>query len=161
MSDDRDIRVTIDVQASPEVIWPLVADPAGMGRWSSETTGAQWKDGATGPAAGARFAGRNRNGWRRWSADGTITTYETNRLVEWDMTFYGFKICRWSYLIEPITGGTSRVTEIWQDHRNAFLRWPVPGYIITGQKDRPAANRAAMESTLAQIKTAAEAGGHP
>lgn len=157
MSGECEIRVSIDVQAPPDAVWPLVADPAGMGRWSSETTGARWKDGATGPSVGARFSGKNRNGWRRWSADGTVITFDPDRLVEWDMTFFGFKICRWSYHIEPGTDGGSRVTETWQDHRNAFLRWRVPGYLITGQKDRPAANRAAMESTLAQVKTAAEA----
>ncbi|MGQ0630856.1 MAG: SRPBCC family protein [Sporichthyaceae bacterium] len=157
MNGEREIRVTVDIQAAPEIIWPMVADPAGMGEWSSESTGARWKGGATGPAAGAKFKGKNRNGWRRWSADGTITTFDVNRGVEWDITFYGMKICRWGYQIEPLPDGASRVTETWQDHRNAFLRSPAPGYIITGQKDRPATNRSSMESTLAKIKATAEA----
>jgi hypothetical protein len=157
MSGEQTIQVTVDVQAPPEKIWPLVHDPAGMGAWSSETTGARWKGGATGPALGAEFSGQNRNGWRRWSADGKIVTFDENRAVEWDMTFFGFDICRWSYRIEPLPDGGSRVTETWTDHRNAVLRSPLPGFIITGQTDRPAANRASMEQTLARIKAAAEA----
>lgn len=157
MSDERELRVTVDIQAPPETIWPMVADPARMGEWSPEATGARWKGGAAGPAVGARFKGENRNGWRRWSADGTIQTFDVNRAVEWDMTFFGFKIARWGYQIEPLPDGASRVTETWQDQRNAFLRWPVPGFLITGQRDRPTANRSGMESTLAKIKTAAEA----
>jgi hypothetical protein len=120
--------------------------------------GARWKGNASEPSVGAKFKGKNRNGWRRWSADGTIRTFDVNRVVEWDIRFLGFTVGRWGYQIEPLPDGASRVTETWQDHRNAiFQRWHVPSYIITGQKDRTAANRSGMEATLAKIKATAEA----
>jgi hypothetical protein len=41
-------------------IWELVADVRNIGRFSPETFKAEWLDGATGPAVGARFHGHVR-----------------------------------------------------------------------------------------------------
>ena len=49
--------VTVHMNASPEQIWELVSDVTKIGRYSPETFEAEWLDGATGPAAGARFRG--------------------------------------------------------------------------------------------------------
>jgi hypothetical protein len=67
--------VTVHMAASPASIWELVSDVTKIGRYSPETFEAEWLEGATGPAAGARFRlywallgwarGRtNRNGMR-------------------------------------------------------------------------------------------------
>ena len=60
-------EASVRVAAAPEKVYELVSDVTRMGEWSPETTSAEWIDGATGPAVGARFKGRNRNGVARWS----------------------------------------------------------------------------------------------
>ncbi len=55
--------VTIHMKASPQQVWDLVSDVTRIGRYSPETFEAEWVDGATGPATGAKFRGHvNRNG---------------------------------------------------------------------------------------------------
>lgn len=156
MSSDRRHEVTTQVKAPPEKIWPLVCDPAGMGRYSPECVGARYKGGAAGPGPGVKFRGKNRNGWRRWSTDGRITTYEANRSVAWDISFMGFKVARWAYAMEAGADGTTTLTERWEDLRNPVLRWPPLGALVTGKKDRPGANKEGMEQSLQRIKAAAE-----
>lgn len=158
MSSDKQYEITVDVQAPPEKVWPLVSDPAGMGKYSPECTGAAYKGGAGGPGPGAKFKGKNRNGWRRWNTDGKITTFEPNRAVAWDISFLGFKVARWTYRVEAGADGATKLTERWEDLRNPLLRWPPLGALVTGQKDRPGANKAGMEVSLQRIKSAAEGG---
>lgn len=55
---------TVHMAAPPDKIWTLIADVRNTGRFSPETFEAEWLDGATGPALGARFRGhvrRNRS----------------------------------------------------------------------------------------------------
>ena len=55
--------VTIHMKASPQQVWDLVSDVTRIGRYSPETFEAEWVDGATGPATGAKFRGHvKRNG---------------------------------------------------------------------------------------------------
>jgi uncharacterized protein YndB with AHSA1/START domain len=56
--------------ASPERVWELVSDVTRIGRYSPETFEAEWIDGATGPAVGAKFRGhvkRNEKGPVYWT----------------------------------------------------------------------------------------------
>jgi polyketide cyclase/dehydrase/lipid transport protein len=52
--------VTEHMNAPPARVWALIADVTRTGEWSPETHKAEWLDGATGPAVGARFRGRRR-----------------------------------------------------------------------------------------------------
>jgi uncharacterized protein YndB with AHSA1/START domain len=156
MSNETELEVSTTVQAPPEKIWPLVSDPAGMGRFSPEAVGANYKGGAAGPSLGAKFKGKNRNGWHRWSTDGKITTFDANRAVAWDISFMGFKVARWTYELDAGADGTTTVTERWQDLRIPLLRWPPLGALVTGQKDRPGCNKQGMETSLERIKATAE-----
>lgn len=67
---------TTTVAAPPERVWELVSDLPGMGAFSPENTGGNWRGGATGPVTGAVFLGRNRSGRRRWSTKSTVTRCE-------------------------------------------------------------------------------------
>ena len=50
MSDE----VTVHMNAPAEKIWDLVSDVTRIGEYSPETFEAEWLDGATGPAVGAK-----------------------------------------------------------------------------------------------------------
>ena len=55
--------VTVHMAAPPERVWELVSDVTRIGSYSPETFEAEWLDGATGPAVGAKFRGHvKRNG---------------------------------------------------------------------------------------------------
>ena len=56
--------VTLHIDAPPDKVWGLVSDITKMGEYSPEVIEAEWIDGATGPAVGARYRGhvkRNEN----------------------------------------------------------------------------------------------------
>src|ERR1700675_1120672 len=56
--------------APPDTVWALVSDVTKIGSYSPETFEAEWLDGATGPAMGAKFRGhvkRNGRGPTYWT----------------------------------------------------------------------------------------------
>ena len=157
MADPVDVAVSIHVDAPAEDVYDLVADLPRMGEWSPECTRVAWRGGATGTAVGARFRGWNRRGPVRWFTDGEIVEAERARALAFDVRGLGMRVARWAYRFEPDADGKGcTVTEEWTDHRSAPYR-AVTGVAIN-VRDRPSHNRAGMERTLAQIKTAAEAG---
>ena len=67
-------RAQVQVDASPEAVYDLVADVTRMGEWSPECVGCDWIDDANGPVPGARFRGRNRHRLARWSTKSRVVT---------------------------------------------------------------------------------------
>src|SRR5437763_14623092 len=68
--------VTVHMEAPPERVFALVSDVTRIGSYSPETFEAEWLDGATGPAVGARFRGhvkRNGIGPIYWSTCTVLT----------------------------------------------------------------------------------------
>jgi Polyketide cyclase / dehydrase and lipid transport len=62
---DMTDSVTVHMAAPAAQIWELVSDVTQIGRYSPETFEAEWLDGTTGPAVGAKFRGHvKRNGMR-------------------------------------------------------------------------------------------------
>src|SRR3954452_22859647 len=56
------VTVSADVDASPGEVWALVSDIGLSSRFSTEVSGAEWLDGADGPALDARFVGHSAHG---------------------------------------------------------------------------------------------------
>jgi uncharacterized protein YndB with AHSA1/START domain len=148
------VRVTREIQAPVQRVWELVSDVTRTGEWSPENTGAAWLPGVKGPQRGARFIGKNRNGWRRWWSVGTIVDSEPGRRFTFRVTAPVFKVAEWSYALETTSGGC-RVTETWTDQRSRFFKPVAEG--VTGTRNRAERNRANMEQTLDGLKAAAEA----
>lgn len=147
------VSVSREIAAPPDRVWAMVSDVTRMGEWSPETTSCVWKGGATGPAVGARFVGRNRSGWRRWSTGCRVVACEEGRTFAFDVDAGPLGVARWRYDIEPTEQGC-RVTETWTDRRGALVRGTSP--LLTGVGDRPGHNRAGMEATLERLAAAAE-----
>ena len=148
-------EVTVEIAASPERVYELISDVTRMGEWSPECVRCDWLGGATGPAPGARFKGRNRRGIYRWSTNGEVVEVEPGRSLAFDVSFLGLPVARWRYTIEPLGNERARVTETWEDRRGRVMK--VVGTAGTGVRDRENHNRAGMEETLQRIKAAAEA----
>jgi len=148
-----EVSVSRTIAASPEEVWALISNVTRIGEWSPETTSCSWLGGATGPAVGARFAGTNVNGKKRWKTTSTVVESEPGKSFVFDVKGGPLKVARWSYRITPNSSGCS-VTETWTDQRG----WLVTtlGKPISGVTDRSEHNRQGMEVTLANLAHIAE-----
>lgn len=155
MSDPpRHVEVTRDIAAPAKEVWALVSDVSRMGEWSPENVGGEWRGGATGPAVGAKFRGRNQRGWRRWSTACRVTECEPGKEFVFRVSAVGMDVADWGYHVKPTADGCS-VTETWDDQRGGLIR--VLGKLTTGVGDRAEHNRAGMAKTLEGLAAAAEA----
>ena len=120
MGDPMHGTASVHVDAAPEQVWALVSDVTRMGEWSPETYEAAWVDGATGPAIGARFEGRNKRGWVKWSSTCTVTASEPGREFAFVVGTAEKPVTRWRYEFTPVAGGTD-VTETWESVHYGFF----------------------------------------
>src|SRR4051795_1076471 len=110
--------------ATPEQIWGLVSDVTQIGRYSPETFEAEWVDGATGPAVGARFRGhvkRNGRGPVYWTTCDVVAS-EPGREFGFAVVNRGRPVNTWRYRLAPAADGGTDVTESFQLVDNAALR---------------------------------------
>jgi uncharacterized protein YndB with AHSA1/START domain len=147
-------EASIHIDATPSRVYELVSDLPSMGKWSPECQRCDWLGDAHQAAPGAKFKGRNRIGWRRWSTTGTVIEAEPGKELAFDVASLGLSVARWRYRIEPEDGG-SRVTESMEDRRGGLIKFL--GRVVTGVGDRGAHNQEGIEATLDRIKAAAEA----
>ena len=134
-------------------VWTLVADVQNTGRFSPETFDAEWLDGATGPAVGARFRGhvkRNEIGPTYWTTC-RVTACEPGRTFGFEVLVGNRAVNNWRYKFSPNGDGTD-VTESFSIPVPAFLR-PTSflGYL------RKRRNMRDMRTTLERIKNVVEA----
>lgn len=152
----RHDSVAIDVAASPQRVYELVADISRMGEWSPECRHCAWAGGATGPVVGARFKARNKG--RRgpaWINKPVITVAEPGREFAFNRSGPGIGSYTWRYLLEPTPSGT-RLTESYQVERPLpkAMAWLTAKWV--GSSDRDADLHDGMRTTLSRIKAAAE-----
>lgn len=152
-------QVSIDIDATPQAVYDLVADLPAMGRWSPECYRCDWEGGATEAAPGVRFTGRNRIGMRRWSTRGTVVVADTGRELTFDVSYCGLPVSRWSYRISPRSGGGVTLTESTEDRRGAVMRFLGAALLVgTPGVDRTRRNEDTMAITLQRLKVEAEKG---
>jgi uncharacterized protein YndB with AHSA1/START domain len=145
--------VTVHMAAPADEIWDLVSDVTKIGRYSPETFEAEWLEGATGPALGAKFRGhvkRNGKGPVYWTTC-TVTACEPGRSFAFGVGSSDRPLNVWSYQLEPAQDGTD-VTESFQLAPTAWLRlyWTMLGWA------RGRTNRDGMQTTLERIKAEVE-----
>ena len=146
--------VTVHMSAPPEQVWALVSDITNTGRFSPETFEAEWLDGATGPAVGARFRGhvkRNGRGPTYWTVC-KVTHSEPGRNFAFDVLGPGQRtVNSWRYDFEPSGDGTD-VTESFRLADNLLTKvyWAIAG------RARGRTNVDGMRETLERIKAVAE-----
>jgi hypothetical protein len=139
-------------------VWAMVADVTRMGEWSPENEGGEWIGGATGPKAGAKFRGTNRNEKKKWKTVATVVDADPGRRFSFRVTAVGLKVAEWIYAFEPTAAGC-RVTETWIDRRGRIAK--SLGKPVSGVADRASHNRAGMEQTLERLAAAAESAPAP
>ena len=144
----------LEIAASPEDVYDLVADVAKMGQYSPEATGAAGA--AERLTAGDQFWGLNKRGVARWFTRCTVIEAERGRRFVFDVDFPPMPVSRWTYEFEPTEEGCL-VTEPWDDRRFGPFGPAIRGLgqvIIPGP--RADHNQRNIETTLARLKAAAE-----
>jgi uncharacterized protein YndB with AHSA1/START domain len=147
--------VTVHMAAPPDRVWSLLSDVTRIGSYSPETFEAQWIEGATGPAVGARFRGhvkRNGRGPVYWTSC-TVTECEPGRTFAFGVGAVGKPPLNvWRYDI-VLAGDGSDVTESFTLRPTWSLRlyWAVLGWA------RGKTNRNGMRTTLERIRDEVEA----
>jgi uncharacterized protein YndB with AHSA1/START domain len=145
--------VTVHMAASPEKIWELVSDVTQIGRYSPETFEAEWLEGATGPAVGAKFRGhvkRNGIGPVYWTTC-TVMVSDPGREFTFGVGPSDRPLSIWGYQLTPNGDGTD-VTETFELTRTRLLRlyWALLGWA------RGRTNRNDMRTTLERVKAEVE-----
>jgi hypothetical protein len=151
---DMQASVTVAMDAPAEQIWDLVADVRNTGKFSPETFEAEWLDGATGPALGAKFRGhvkRNEIGPIYWTTC-RVTACEPGSEFGFEVLAGSRPVNNWHYLFTPVDGGTE-VTESFRMTEGLFTT--VFGLI--GGPLRKRRNIRDMRTTLERIKAVVEA----
>lgn len=145
---------TVHMAAPADQIWNLIADVRNTGRFSPETFEAEWLDGATGPALGARFRGhvkRNEIGPVYWTTC-RVTACEPGREFGFAVLAGNRAVNNWHYRLVPADGGTD-VTESFRmaDSPLTTVFWLLGGFL------RQRRNIRDMTKTLQRIKAEVEA----
>ena len=144
---------TVEVRASPDVVYDLVSDVRRMGEWSPETHRAEWIDRATGPSVGARFRGSNRRGFLRWSTTPRVLVADAGREFTFVTELRGKPLTKWSYRMSPGDDVTT-VTETFEIVNSmAAMEWVLQRVL---RIDREQELETGMRQTLERIKAAAE-----
>ncbi len=145
--------VTVHMNADPARVFACISDVTCIGRYSPETFEAEWIDGATGPAVGARFRGhvkRNGRGPVYWTTCEVIA-YDPPREFAFAVLTRGRALNTWRYVLESRDGGTD-VTESFAlaDELPMRIYWTLFGW------SRGRTNERGMRATLERVKAEVE-----
>ncbi len=139
-------EATIHIDAPAEAVYALVTDVTRMGEWSPECVRAEWVDGATGPAVGAKFKGHNKIGrFLKWSTTPEVTEVEAGRVFA-----FRTKETIWRYRFDATGAGTD-VTETFETvSYNKLMQ------LVAPERKRQPQIVEGMHETLRRLKAAAE-----
>jgi uncharacterized protein YndB with AHSA1/START domain len=106
-ADMPTVEVETWIEAPPERVWRLVSDIGLMPRLSGELESAQWLDGTTQPAAGARFLGRSKHpALGEWSAVSCVVEHDPCRVFAWAVGDPAQPSATWRFTLRPERAGT-------------------------------------------------------
>lgn len=108
LSEFPSVHATIDIAASPAVVWALVSDITLPARFSKEFTGAEWLSEPP-HGVGSQFEGHNGRGERTWSTTCTVVAWSPERSFAWAVGDRDLPLAWWSFALEPLDGGTRLV----------------------------------------------------
>lgn len=146
--------VSLRIEASPEAIYAIVSSPEGIGSLSPECIGGQWLDGATGPAVGARFKGRNKRGPVRWSTVNTVVAADPGRAFAFETKQ---SATRWRFDLEPDGTGTVVTESREPSGPYPFVARAFTTLLLGGVGDHTDELRDGMRATLERLKAKVEA----
>lgn len=144
-------QASVEVAASPEVVYDMVSAIERMGEWSPEAVGGEWLDGGSG-AEGDWFLGHNRVGEREWSRKCQVAKAERGRDFTFVVDGVEANCTWWSYEMEPSGTGTKLTERWWFVNKTPGLASATPEQLAA----RIESTQPALEATLVGLRAAAE-----
>ncbi len=145
---------SIEVAATPEHVYDMVADVTRMGEWSPENVGADWlRDGAGN--RGDWFAGHNTSGEREWTRECEVAAAERGQDFTFAVMGVDANCTWWSYEMAPSEVGTTLTERWWMVNKTPAMAAADPEAYAA----RIAMTGPMIDQTLAGIKKAAEVEG--
>jgi uncharacterized protein YndB with AHSA1/START domain len=153
-------QVTLHIDAPPDKVWALVSDITKMGEYSPEVVEAEWLDGATTAAVGARYRGhvkRNEKWPVLYWTTCEITECEPGKVFEFAVVMRDRPVNRWRYEFAATDDGGTDATESFDLGDSIWPKiWrPLGGFT------RENRNRRDMLRTLERVKAVAEGSETP
>ena len=150
----KNSRVSVEVEAPVQDVWPVVSDVTRVGEWSHECRSAVWTSGA-GPVLGARFRGRNRAGRWRWSRTCEIVAVDEPHEIAWRTvpTWLFPDSTEWRIALAPSGRGT-RISQTFTVLRAPWLLDRLYARLIPSHQDRDGR----LAADLARIGAVAQRG---
>ena len=154
------VTAEVYIEAPPERVWDMVSDIFVMPGLSSELQEVAWLDGATGPAAGHRFTGRNAHPEvGEWKTVSTVTECDQPHRFAWAVGDPGHPSATWRFTLRPDGAGTRLEQWMQMGPGRSFLN-----VAIDAMPDREAKiifvrlreHEAGIKHNLAEIKQRAE-----
>jgi hypothetical protein len=142
----RIISESIDIEAPPEVVFGILADPRQHTRIDGSGSVQNLLKGPDRLSKGARFGMDMKLFGVPYQIRNTVVEFEEDRRIAW-RHFGGH---RWRYVLEPSLGGT-RVTESFD-----YSRYALPQRLFIELAGFPRRNRTGIAGTLVKLKEAAE-----
>ena len=158
-ADAPPVRVTIDIDAPPSVVWALVTDINLPAEFSDEFQSASWNDDAE-PGLGAVFTGNNERNGRPWTVQCTVTEFEPERRFAYAVVDPADPAATWRFELEPSASGTTLTQHAQMGPGPSGVSSIIAKYpeneasIIEGRLEMFRVN---MLATVTGIKTRAEA----
>jgi len=150
-------QITLDIQASPQDLYNIVADVTRIGERSPECYAARWLPGHPPQTVGARFRGQNKKGLIRWSRVCEVVTAEPGQEFAYRTVPERADLSRhdsttWSY---QFTTANSRTTVTHSYHVTLL---PLRPFLALYRRAMPqhADMRPAMRHNLAALSRIAE-----
>ncbi|MFC8932631.1 SRPBCC family protein [Rhodococcus sp. NPDC057135] len=146
------LEASIDIDASPQDVWAIVADLQRMGEWSPQCKVMKVIGGTV--REGAKTINVNRKGLLVWPTSSKVVRFEPNKSV-------AFRIAEnrtiWSYELEP----TATVTKVTERREAPTGTSKVSQFLVKtvlgGNADFEVELVEGMNATLKRVKSEAEA----
>lgn len=147
-ADSPTVEVEVEVAAAPADVWALVTDINLPARFSTEFQGGAWEGGATGPAVGARFSGRNAHpAIGEWETHPLVVACVPDRTFAYVIGDPDHPSAHWAFELEALDGG----------RRTRLRQWarmgPGPSGLTPAIEARPDAEEHIVERRLTEWRT--------
>jgi Polyketide cyclase / dehydrase and lipid transport len=162
-SDCPSTQAEVLIAAPAAVVWALVCDIQLPARFSSEFNGGEWLDGASSPAPGAQFTGRNHHpAIGNWETTSTICEFQPEQVLGWAVGDPDQPSALWRFTLAAGADGTGTRLTQWMQIGPGPSGISVAIEAMPDKESRILQRRlgehsANMAATLAGIKEVAEA----
>lgn len=153
-TDAPPLEASIEIDAEPAAVWPLVSDVCRMSEWSPQVTSTRLRSGFDAVALGAEFTNRNHYGELEWTTHAKVVRFEPGRALAFRVE-ENWQV--WSFELTPLDGGRTLLTQ-----RRAApdglsdLSLELTNGFMGGVASFTETMRAGMRETLEAIKATAE-----